>query len=100
MACFPGCSRPMSNSDGRTRVCPDTCFRFRGRDPQVVRDYDADPLNCHSKLPARTVHEFAGTVARFLDEVTRLTLPLLLMHGTGDRLVPMHGTEMVYERAR
>jgi acylglycerol lipase len=69
------------------------------RDPAVVADYDADPLNYHGKLPARTVHELSTTVARFPDEVHTLTLPMLLMHGTADRLVPIHGTEMVAERA-
>ena len=69
------------------------------RDPQVVRDYDADPLNYRGRLPARTLHELASTVGRFPDEVARLTLPMLLMHGTADQLVPPHGTEMLDERA-
>lgn len=69
------------------------------RDPEVVRDYDADPLNYHGKLPARTVHELSQTVGSFPDEVNRLTLPMLLMHGTADKLVPPHGTEMIDERA-
>jgi acylglycerol lipase len=69
------------------------------RDPEVVRDYDSDPLNYRGKLPARTVHELSSTVGRFPDDVARLTLPMLLMHGTADRLVPIHGTEMVSERA-
>lgn len=69
------------------------------RDPEVVRDYDADPLNHHGKLPARTVHELASAVARFPDEVGGLTLPMLIMHGTADRLVPIHGSLMVDERS-
>ena len=70
------------------------------RDPAVVRDYDSDPLNHRGKLPARTVHELASTVARFPEDVARLRLPILLMHGTDDRLVPIAGTEMVDERCR
>ena len=69
------------------------------RDPQVVRDYDADPLNHHGKLPARTVHELTGAIDGFPDAVTRLTLPMLVMHGTADRLTPIAGSEMVVERA-
>jgi alpha-beta hydrolase superfamily lysophospholipase len=68
------------------------------RDPAVVRDYDSDPLNHHGKLPARTVAELANTISAFHDAVPRLTLPMLLMHGTDDRIVPLHGTEMVEER--
>jgi alpha-beta hydrolase superfamily lysophospholipase len=69
------------------------------RDPAVVEDYESDPLNHRGKLPARTVHELAGTVARFPEAVTRLTLPMLIMHGTDDRLVPIGGSEMVDEQA-
>ena len=69
------------------------------RDPAVVRDYESDPLNHHGKLPARTVHELAATVARFPEDVTRLTLPMLILHGSDDRLVPIHGSEMVDAQA-
>lgn len=69
------------------------------RDPQVVRDYDADPLNYHGKLPARTVAELAGEVNRFPESVKRLELPLLVLVGTADRLVPPAGSDMVYELA-
>jgi alpha-beta hydrolase superfamily lysophospholipase len=69
------------------------------RDPAVVRDYDEDPLNYHGKLPARTVRELASTIATFPDGVARFTLPLLVMHGTGDTLVPPAATDMIDERA-
>jgi acylglycerol lipase len=69
------------------------------RDPAVVRDYDADPLNYHGKLPARTVHEMAGEVGRFPQSLARITVPLLVQVGTGDQLVPPASSELVYERA-
>jgi alpha-beta hydrolase superfamily lysophospholipase len=69
------------------------------RDPAVVAAYDADPLNHHGKLPARTVHELATEVGRFPESIQRLTLPLLVMVGTGDTLVPPAASELVYETA-
>ena len=69
------------------------------RDPAVVRDYDADPLNYHGKLPARTVAELSRAIDGFPEAVTRFKLPMLVMHGTADRLVPIAGSEMVVERA-
>jgi alpha-beta hydrolase superfamily lysophospholipase len=69
------------------------------RDPAVVAAYDADPLNFHGKLPARTVHELASEVGRFSESLQRLTLPLLVMVGTGDTLVPPAASELVYEKA-
>jgi alpha-beta hydrolase superfamily lysophospholipase len=69
------------------------------RDPEMVRDYDADPLNHHGKLPARTVHEMAQEVARFPESVPSITVPLLVQVGTGDRLVPPESSELVYSWA-
>ena len=69
------------------------------RDPEVVRDYENDPLNYHRKLPARTVAELAGAIETFPDRLPGMTLPLLVMVGTGDRLVPPDASRMVAERA-
>lgn len=69
------------------------------RDPEVVRAYREDPLVFHGKLPARTVAELAGAVERFPAAVPQIRIPLLLMHGTADRLAPPAGSTMVHERA-
>ena len=69
------------------------------RDPDVVRDYETDPLVHHSGLPARTVAELAAVIGRFPDRVGEITLPLLVMLGTADEIVPPDGGRMVYERA-
>lgn len=69
------------------------------RDPEVVKDYDADPLNYRGKLPARTVHEMAAEVGRFESELPKITIPLLVQMGTGDRLVPPRAAQFVYGQA-
>lgn len=69
------------------------------RDPETVRAYDADPLVHHGKLPARTVGELVSSGLRFPEEVRRINIPLLVMHGTADELTPPAGSEMVHERA-
>jgi acylglycerol lipase len=70
------------------------------RDPEVVRSYAEDPLVFHGKLPARTVGELASAVEGFPARVPELTLPLLVMHGTGDRIVPQAASLMVHDGAR
>lgn len=69
------------------------------RDPDVVRAYQEDPLVYRGKFPARTIAEVAGEVTRFPQTVTRLRLPLLILHGTADTLAPLAGSKMVAERA-
>jgi acylglycerol lipase len=69
------------------------------RDPEVVRAYDADPLVLHDKLPARTVTEIAAAINRFPERLPSLRLPLLVMVGSGDELVPPDAAEMVHDLA-
>jgi acylglycerol lipase len=68
------------------------------RDPEVVRDYVADPLNYHGRLPARTVAELASAVGRFPDAVAAITVPTLILYGTEDRLALPAGSEMLLAR--
>lgn len=69
------------------------------RDPVEVRAYEEDPLVDRRKLPVRTVAEAAKAVEGFPDRVGALRLPLLIMHGSEDRLTPVGGSRMVDERA-
>lgn len=69
------------------------------RDPDVVRAYDEDPLVLHGKLPARTITELAAAIKVFPERVPDLKLPLLVMVGTADELVPPDAARMVVERA-
>jgi lysophospholipase len=64
-----------------------------------VEKYETDPLVHHGKLPARTVAELSAAVERFPEQVPAFTLPLLVMHGTADVIVPPFASHMVHERA-
>jgi len=68
-------------------------------DPAVVADYEADPLNHHGKLPARTLAEIADAIRTFDRRAPELSLPLLVMHSPQDALVPFAGAEMIHSRA-
>jgi acylglycerol lipase len=69
------------------------------RDPAVVRAYRDDPLVFHGKLPARTVAEMSATADGFPAAVPALRLPLLVMHGGADAIVPVAASRMVHDRA-
>lgn len=69
------------------------------RDPEEVAAYEADPLNHHGKLPARTVQVLADTTRRFERDCAGLDLPLLVMIGTADEVVLPAGGQMVHDRA-
>jgi alpha-beta hydrolase superfamily lysophospholipase len=68
------------------------------RDPDVVRAYETDPLVYHARLPARTIAEIAGAVESFPEAVGAITVPTLIMYGSGDHLVPPAGSMMLNDR--
>lgn len=67
------------------------------RDPAVVRAYQADPLVHHGAIPARTVAELLKAMESFTWMAMQLRMPTLVLHGTGDRLVPIAGATAVWE---
>jgi alpha-beta hydrolase superfamily lysophospholipase len=69
------------------------------RDPEVVRAYQRDPLNHSGKLPARTLAEIMRSMDAMPRRVAALQTPLLLLHGSEDRLCPPEGSRMVHARA-
>jgi len=68
------------------------------RDPAVVRAYESDPHVFRGPIPARTLVELLEAMAAFPEAAPALRLPVLVQHGTADRLVPLAATRPVYER--
>lgn len=62
------------------------------RDPAVVAAYLADPLVYSGKVSAGLAGALFGAIDRFPARFAELRLPLLVMHGTADRLVPVAGS--------
>ena len=69
------------------------------RDPDEVARYVNDPLVTIAKIPVRTAAELGGAVEGFEERAPQITLPLLVMIGTGDPIVPNEGGRMIYDRA-
>jgi len=67
------------------------------RDPAVVAAYDNDPLVYRGKVPARTGAELIGTMQALPDQVSQLRLPVLIMHGTADRLGDPQGSQWLFQ---
>jgi alpha-beta hydrolase superfamily lysophospholipase len=68
------------------------------RDPAVVRAYEADPL-VHDKISARLGLDLLNSGEWALTHAAELPLPLLLMHGSGDRLTSPQASEEFARKA-
>jgi len=67
------------------------------RDPAVVAAYKDDPLVYHGKVPAgigRALLQVGETMPR---RAPALTAPLLVVHGSEDRLIPVAGSQRLVE---
>lgn len=67
------------------------------RDPEVVRSYRDDPLVYRGKVKARTGAEILATMEALPARLPRLSVPLLLLHGTDDRICALTGAVMVHD---
>ncbi len=61
------------------------------RDPSIVPEILADPL-FHRRGTARLSTEVAAAIARVQEGATRFPLPVLVLHGSADRMVPPAGS--------
>lgn len=67
------------------------------RRPEVVKEAEDDPLNYHGSVRARTGAQMQQAVADAFAEVEQLALPLYIVHGSADRVVPASGSQRLFE---
>jgi alpha-beta hydrolase superfamily lysophospholipase len=67
------------------------------RDPAVVQAYVNDPLVCRGKVTSRLSAELVKTMQRVTAEAAKITLPILILQGSADKLVDPKGAQMLYD---
>ena len=69
------------------------------RDPQVVQAMNDDPLIADEVQPTKTVAELVRADERLKREFPLITLPVLILHGTADKVTKPAGSQLFYETA-
>ena len=69
------------------------------RDPAVIQTVLADPL-FHRRGTARLSTEVTGAIARVQARAGELAVPLLIVHGSADRMVPPDGSREFFQKVR
>jgi acylglycerol lipase len=67
------------------------------RDPDVVAAYVNDPLVYRGKIRARLGAEFLKAIQQLPVQMAQINLPILIMHGTADRLSEPGGSQILYQ---
>lgn len=66
------------------------------RDPQVVKNYDEDPLNYRLGIPARTGLELLKAMEQIREGADQIEMPVLIMQGQCDQVVNPEGSRELY----
>ncbi|XP_033647631.1 monoglyceride lipase-like [Asterias rubens] len=69
------------------------------RDPEVVKDYDEDPLVYHGAVKARFGTQTIAAMGRVEAGLADAKWPFLLQHGDKDVLAEISGSKLMYEKA-
>jgi len=67
------------------------------RDPSVVQAYVNDPLVHRGKATARLAAEMLKAMQAISGQAARITLPIMIVQGSADRLVNSSGARMLYD---
>jgi alpha-beta hydrolase superfamily lysophospholipase len=67
------------------------------RDPDVVAAYVNDPLVYRGKIRARLGAELIKAIQKLPPQMAKINLPILIMHGTADRLSEPGGSQILYQ---
>lgn len=69
------------------------------RDPAVVEAMNDDPLIADESQPTSTAAELARADDKLEREFPLITLPLLILHGTADKVTKPGGSQLFYDTA-
>ena len=69
------------------------------RDPAAVAVMNADPLIANETQPTQTVAELVRADERLRAGFSRITLPVLILHGSGDKAAKASGSQAFFDAA-
>lgn len=69
--------------------------------PEIMKDYSPNTVVGRSlKVPLKTLNEFIKIVKENQDVTKNITIPVLIIHGLKDMIVPKSASEYVYETVK
>lgn len=69
------------------------------RDPKVVESMNKDPLIANEVQPTQTMAAMVRADERLKREIPKITLPVLILHGTADKVTKPSGSQFFYDKA-
>lgn len=70
--------------------------KYVSRDPIEVQKYDNDPLNYRGGTKAKFGDEFLKAMKLATNELSKISIPILINHGTADRMIDPESAEWLH----
>jgi len=67
------------------------------RDPKAVEAMNSDPLIANESQPALTIAALARADERLMVSFPQITIPVLILHGTGDKVTLPAGSQVFFD---
>ena len=68
------------------------------RDPQEILKYNNDPLVYTDKMYASSAYKLLKQMKKIQPQLSNISCPILIMHGTDDKLVEIDGSRLLYSK--
>ncbi len=69
------------------------------RDAEEVHIMNNDPLIAHESQPTKTMEQLVLADERLKKEISQITMPVLILHGTSDKAARYTGSQFFYDNA-
>lgn len=83
----------------KTRLLPSLPASVLSTDEEMVKRYDADPLNDRGSMRIGIASQMIQSGRMIRANAKKLTLPLLILHGEEDQLTPISGSRAIHASA-
>jgi alpha-beta hydrolase superfamily lysophospholipase len=71
-------------------------YRLISSIPEEADAYNNDPLVIHTPVRIGVAVGFMAMMSAYKNRLSEISLPLLIMHGSGDRMIPLSASEVIY----
>lgn len=73
---------------------------YFSQNPDVLLQREHDELIYHGKIPAKILYELLQSARKISDLMEHITCPMLILHGSEDRLAAVEGSEILHSRIK
>lgn len=84
----------------KVRISGKIATEYLSHDEAIVEAYRNDPLIDLGHWRIRTGYQVATSIYAMREEIKNISIPLLIMHGDQDKVLPMSGAHYTYDNAQ